>query len=179
MSGTRVLRGDRGRLSGTTGVPFDDRIDRSGGPDACWPWLGATRDGGYGSWWDPSLRRLVPSHREAARRAGIPIDGLMVLHRCDNPPCCNPAHLSAGTHVENMADMVAKGRSLRGQANPQFRHGRDVGKRQRLPREPATHCPHGHPFDEANTYQRPSGGRHCRICQDAARRRYRARTGRR
>ena len=41
-------------------------------------------------------------------------DGKSVLHRCDNPACCNPAHLFIGTQLDNMRDMIAKGRGPKG-----------------------------------------------------------------
>jgi hypothetical protein len=51
------------------------------------------------------------AHRIAYELAYGPIaDGLQVLHRCDNPPCCNPAHLFLGTIKENIHDAMAKGR---------------------------------------------------------------------
>lgn len=55
--------------------------------------------------------RPMGTHRASyiIRYGSVP-DGLHVLHRCDNPPCCNPAHLFVGTPVDNVADMDAKGR---------------------------------------------------------------------
>ena len=88
---------------------LDFYIDKSGGPDACWPWTASTDDWGYGT-----LRyqgKVQKAHRLMWRdtRGPIPV-GLLVLHRCDNPPFCNPAHLWLGTDADNAADKTAKGR---------------------------------------------------------------------
>lgn len=62
----------------------------------------------------------VGDHDYAHRRAlehklGRPIrPGFNALHTCDNPPCVNEDHLWEGTQAENLADMVAKGRSNKG-----------------------------------------------------------------
>lgn len=42
-------------------------------------------------------------------------EGMVTRHTCDNPPCCNPAHLIEGTQAQNLADMVARGRSRTGE----------------------------------------------------------------
>lgn len=88
-----------------------DRIDRSAGADECWPYMGARLPSGYGY---VNLRQNgnAYAHRLAFEQAVGPIpDGMYVCHRCDNPPCCNPAHLFLGTPSENCQDKVAKGRA--------------------------------------------------------------------
>jgi len=77
-------------------------------------------------------------------------DGLELDHVCRTPACVNPDHLEPVTNVENMR-----------------RHYMTV-----------THCKNGHPFDEANTYQRTErciGRRSCRACNREAVARYASR----
>lgn len=47
--------------------------------------------------------------------------GGVVMHSCDNPACVNIAHLTLGTQQQNVADQVAKGRTVRGSRNGQCR----------------------------------------------------------
>lgn len=88
---------------------MERRLPR-GGPDECWEWQGARLRAGYGNF---ALRKKwYKAHRVAYELAHGPVpDGMWVLHRCDNPPCCNPAHLRLGTPKDNSADMVEKGRA--------------------------------------------------------------------
>lgn len=80
-------------------------------PHECWEWQASRVSAGYGKISLPHSRQLEGAHRVAWKLTNGPIpDGLFVLHRCDNPPCCNPSHLFLGTHADNMKDMTAKGR---------------------------------------------------------------------
>ncbi len=83
---------------------------RQGKPDDCWPWLGNVNQDGYGRLHLHGKKAAVP-HRFAYALLHGPIPrGLECCHSCDNPRCCNPAHLFLGTHKQNMEDMVKKGR---------------------------------------------------------------------
>lgn len=79
-------------------------IDKRG-PDECWPWTRSCSKGGYGQLWVSGTVQYV--HRLVVEAPA----GSEVLHSCDNPPCCNPAHLTVGTHAANMADHRRKGRA--------------------------------------------------------------------
>lgn len=89
---------------------FWRKVDRSGD---CWLWLGGKYSDGYGQMSFRLDGRAVGigTHRVSYVLHNGPIPpGMCVMHKCDTPGCVNPAHLSLGTHAENMHDMIRKGR---------------------------------------------------------------------
>ena len=80
-------------------------VDRSGGPNACWPWLGGSAGDGYGRF------QGERAHRWALRLDGRPVlPGQVGRHLCFNPICCNPAHLAPGSKRDDIMDSVRAGR---------------------------------------------------------------------
>jgi hypothetical protein len=80
------------------------------GKDDCWEWQAGLLNGGYGFF------KYGDKNIPASRMAWILTFGdpkkLLVLHSCDNPPCCNPNHLFLGTQQDNINDMIKKGRQV-------------------------------------------------------------------
>jgi len=119
-------------------------------PNGCWEYQGfrhpAPRNYGLTCYRNKNWR----TNRLAYFLTKGPIPkGMVVMHCCDNPPCCNPNHLSLGTHLQNMAA---------------------CRERERYYYANLTHCKHGHEFNEENTYYIPTPGkfqglRKCRACQ--------------
>jgi hypothetical protein len=145
-------------------VRFWSFVDKRG-PDECWQWNGTCDAGGYGQ-----LKvngKNVRAHRLSyALNVGPVVDAMDLDHlchtrdllcpggkACPHRSCVNPSHLEPTTGRENR---------LRGRSFAAFNAAK-------------THCVNGHPFDEANTYFGPRGGRGCRTCQRAAQSRYQQR----
>jgi hypothetical protein len=104
---------------------FWSKVDRSD-LNGCWPWTAFRQPAGYGYFQVPDgTFGVVKGKSRFAHRVAwmlfhkqlVP-DGLCILHTCDNPPCCNPAHLFLGTTDDNNKDAAVKGRKPRGSLGP-------------------------------------------------------------
>lgn len=111
----------RPKISMSVEDRFWSFVDKSSGPEKCWPWTGHRHPDGYGGFYIDKQNRWVP----ASRACLFLLTGewaINACHTCDNPPCVNPAHLFAGSVKDNVQDAIKKGRkatySFPGERNP-------------------------------------------------------------
>lgn len=90
--------------------------------------------------------RAVHVHRFIYSVLVGPVDGLTLDHLCRNRRCANPAHLDPVSLAENV------------------RRSWQTDTKRPSANALKTHCPQGHPYDEANTYRGANGARKCRAC---------------
>lgn len=114
----RRLRAGRGRFCGykcaalsrprkTLLEAYELRVVRN--VEGCWGWSGCRGTDGYGA--VQTNNKRTPAHRASWELHNGPIpNGMLVLHRCDNPPCTRPDHLFLGTDKDNAKDRETKGR---------------------------------------------------------------------
>lgn len=105
------LKGSQSTTLAALAARFWSKVDIKSESE-CWPWLGDFGTRGYGQ--INIDGKNVGAHRVAFWLAtGEDIVGFIVRHFvCDNPPCCNPAHLKRGTQKDNVQDAIRKGRHV-------------------------------------------------------------------
>jgi HNH endonuclease len=125
----------------TSGISrFINHIVR--GENGCWIWTGALKDNGYGAFGGEYKNGY--SHIFSYEYFnGVIAEDLEIDHLCRNRACCNPKHLEAVTHQENMLRSPIAFSGINGNK---------------------THCHKGHEFTDKNTWWERSKGRHCKRC---------------
>lgn len=119
---------------------FSHRVITTNG---CWEWTGYVNPFGYGEMSFQCDNWRVHRLSWLLHKGPLP-PALYVCHTCDNRKCFNPEHMFLGDHLANQQDKHRKGR---------------------CPQKAKKTCPHGHPYDEENTYVCNRGFRACRTCQ--------------
>lgn len=121
--------------------------------NGCWIWGGQKDKDGYGR-----FRRIATDSWNKAYRVSYQVfhgpipEGLCVLHKCNVKPCINPAHLYAGTPMQNVHDSMAAGTHRNGSKKK-------------------THCKRGHELTKENRLG--TRGMDCKICHAIRQRHYR------
>ena len=112
VGSARVLLVDEGEIN-VLAAKFWPDVNMAG-PEECWEWARGRGGTGYGGFYWKGLTHTA--HRIAFMLAygSMPEPPNFVLHRCDNPACCNPRHLYPGTKKQNSRDMVDRGRHKNG-----------------------------------------------------------------
>jgi hypothetical protein len=129
-------------------TPVHERVLRrctdTDNPTACWEWTGACFRYGYGNvrcrrddgtWGNRGTHVVMWEHDSGLR---LP-DGYVIMHLCNNAPCCNPAHLIIGTQADNVQHAASLGRMARPDGNPWVTNDPTNGRFMRHPRHPAGH----------------------------------------
>ena len=85
----------------------------------CWMWMGAKTNLGYGF---ISIHGVMYSTHKLSYELhyGLIPDGVNICHRCDQPPCCNPEHLEAGSQRHNMRGCASRGRISIAKLDPEL-----------------------------------------------------------
>jgi len=88
-----------------------------GAENECWEWQAGRIPTGYGHFWMNGRHEMA--HRVSYfLHKGKFRERLLIMHKCDNPPCVNPNHLVTGTSSDNMLDSILKGRKPTGEDAP-------------------------------------------------------------
>lgn len=120
----------------------------------CWEWNAQKSHNGYARFQLESQPQRAHRVSYQALVGAIP-EGMTLDHLCRVRHCVNPAHLEPVTQAENN------------------RRAARASSRKGFPLKTRTHCPVGHPYDEANTAVSRNGKRRCRACTHTRKRRYR------
>lgn len=130
------------------------KVDVRGAND-CWLWTASVDTSGYGWGISVNRSRRITAHRYSWMLKNGPIPrGMIICHKCNTPRCVNPKHLYAGTHKDNMRDLLSSGNHF-------------FAKQ--------THCKYGHEFTPENLEPNARNIRQCRECRRRRCREQRAR----
>lgn len=151
----------RGRPIPLRDMTVEERIHLTGWDvtdSGCWEWKGSRNDRNYG------LLGMVRRGFKGARvhrlmyelKIGAIPEGIIIRHKCDNPPCVNPDHLEPGTDADNAEDMKARGRRLEWERN-------------------GMKCRNGHDVSNRSNVTMVKGCRTCALCSRDTKNRYKAR----